>query len=52
MGVKVVATTFLGRVVERELTEEEIHSLYDGSLNFKDIMAELKDKVIVMEDTV
>ena len=45
MSIKVVATTFLGRKFERELTEEEIHALYDGELNFRVIVSELAKRV-------
>ena len=41
MSIIVVATDFLGRTFERELTEEEVHSLYDDSLNFKEIVRDL-----------
>ena len=41
MSIKVVATDFLDRTFERELSEEEVQSLYNGALNFKDIIREL-----------
>ena len=41
MSIKILATDFLDRKFERELTEEEVHALYDGILNFKVIVREL-----------
>ena len=50
MSVKVVATDFLGRTFERVLTEEEVHSLYDGSLNFKKIVRDLAKQAMEVGD--
>jgi len=46
MSIKVVATDFIGRIVERELSEDDVHALYDGSLNFKVIVRELAKKAM------
>ena len=50
MSIKILATDFLDREFERELTEEEVHALYDGSLNFKVIVRELAKQVEDSED--
>lgn len=44
MGVKVVATDFLGREFERELSVDDLQALYCGDLNFREIVKELFEK--------
>jgi len=50
MSVKVVAVDFLGNEFKRELTKEDLQSLYSGELNFKEIIRELAEQSETLYD--